>query len=68
MSFIPVILKLKFLAALTQVFSVIWSFRNHSNMLIWSKNFLIIFNVENSCAAERKSVNKGQKNNIYSKS
>ncbi len=34
---------------ITPVFSVTWSFRNHSNMLIWC-SFLII-NVENICAA-----------------
>ncbi len=38
---------------LTPVFSVTWSFRNHSNILICCsiKVFIIIINVENSCAA-----------------
>ncbi len=37
---------------ITPVFSVTWSFRNHSNMLICAQQtFLIIINVENNCAA-----------------
>ncbi len=36
--------KLFFLAAITLVFSVKWSFRNDSNMLF------IIINIENNCA------------------
>ncbi len=37
-------------AAISQVFSVTWSFRNHFNMLIWcSRTFLITVNIENSC-------------------
>jgi len=42
----------EFSAAISPVFSVTRSLRNHSNMLIWclKKTFLIIINVENSCA------------------
>ncbi len=36
-------------AVLIPVFSVIWSFRNHSNMLIWCTRNIIIY-AENSCA------------------
>ncbi len=34
---------------ITPVFSVTWSFRNHSNMSIWSSKKCLIINVENSC-------------------
>ncbi len=43
---------LKSFRIIIPVFSVTWSFRNHSDMLIWcSKNFFIVMNVESSCAA-----------------
>ncbi len=41
--------KAEFSAAITPVFSVTWSFRNHSDLLTWcSLTFLIILNVENN--------------------
>ncbi len=49
MLFIPVIAKAGFSIAHTSVFTVKWSFRNHSNMLILVlKKFILIINVENS--------------------
>ncbi len=37
----------EFSAAIIPVFRLTWSFRNHSNMLIWcSRNFIIISNAE----------------------
>ncbi len=35
-----------FSSDITPVFSVTWSFRNHSNMLIWFSTITIIINVE----------------------
>ncbi len=59
---------------ITPVVSVIWSFRNYSNMLICcSRKFLIITNFENSCAASYFCGNcdfneqNVQKNRIYLK-
>ncbi len=46
--------KALFSAAISPVFSVTWSFWNHSNMLIWlgaQEIFIIISNIKNSCAS-----------------
>ncbi len=40
--------KSKFSAAITAVFSATWSFKNHSNMLIWCTRKFLIINGENS--------------------
>jgi len=38
-------------AAITPVFRVTWSFRNHFDMLIWWSKKMLIINVDNGCAA-----------------
>ncbi len=41
--------KAEFLAVITPVFSVTWSFRNHYNADL-VLTFIILINIENSCA------------------
>ncbi len=54
MQFIPVMNFQSWTLNITAVFSVTWSFRNHSTMLNCSKKILIIINVENSCAEKEQ--------------
>ncbi len=43
--------KAEFSAVITPVFSVTWSFRNRSNILVGAQETFIIISVENCCAA-----------------